>query len=229
MPIGGHLSEFPLPEVLLLIGSRTGRLRLYNVPEFADMELDLSDGKAHALHLGGSYLIEDREIVTELSVIVGTGEGMFEFKPELVISVQREQPLAISQLVMMLVLHVDEILAKQRTLLSTEPVYFLQTPVPAIWIDPELNVFFHRCKSMLENGARSEEIAENLEMDHDEVRLSLTYLRQLDFVQMFDGSEISRDVRIKREITSKADEFQLAAEASALIRRTGALLNSRLG
>ena len=33
MPIVGNLSEFPLPEVLILIGLRTGRLRLLDVPE----------------------------------------------------------------------------------------------------------------------------------------------------------------------------------------------------
>ncbi len=224
MPIVGNLTEFPLPEVLLLIGTRTGRLRLYDVPEFAVMELDLSEGHAHALHLGGSYLTEDREIVTELSVIVGTGEGMFEFRPQPVVSVRREQPLPVSHLVMLLVLHVDEVLAKQRALASEQPLYMVQTPLPEIWIDPNLNLFFRQCQPLLTDGARSEDIAAFLGMDNDEVRLNLTYLRQLGFVQLLDGAEPMREVRLEREITHKSNEFQLAAEASDLIRRSGKLL-----
>src|SRR5258708_7484219 len=143
MPIIGNLSEFPLPEVLLLIGPRTGRLRLYDVPEFAVMEIDLCEGQAHALHLGGSYLTEPPQIVAELSVIVETGEGMFEFRAQPIESVRHDEPFPINQLVMMLVLHVDEKLARQRALMATDLFYMLEVPAPEIWIDPTLNQFYH--------------------------------------------------------------------------------------
>jgi len=52
MPILGDLSEFPLPEVLLLIGVRTGRLRLLDVPEFGIMDVDFSNGEVQSMHMG---------------------------------------------------------------------------------------------------------------------------------------------------------------------------------
>jgi hypothetical protein len=224
MPILGDLTDFPLPEVLLLVGSRTGCLRLYDVPETDDMELDLAEGHAHALRLGGSSLTEDREIVTQLSVIVGAGAGMFEFRRQPDISVRREQPLPINNLVILMVLYVDEVLVRQSSPQSGEPVYVAFSPLPEIWIDPNLNMFFEQCRNLLAEGARSIDIAQFLGMPNDEVRLNLAYLRQLGFVQLKDEAEPTREVRIEREVAQKSNELQLAAEASDLIRRTGKLL-----
>ena len=108
MPLVGNLSEFPLPEVLLLIGSRTGRLRIYDIPELSPVEIDLSEGQAHGLHIGDYLLTEPPQIVAELSFMVETGLGLFEFSAQPVVSVQREEPLPVNELVMRLVLHVDE-------------------------------------------------------------------------------------------------------------------------
>jgi hypothetical protein len=105
MPLVGNLTEFPLPEVLLLIGSRTGRLRLYDAPEIVPIEMDLSEGQAHGLHIGPSFVTEQSQIVAELSFMVETGEGMFEFSAQPIVSVQRNEALPINELVMLLVLH----------------------------------------------------------------------------------------------------------------------------
>src|SRR5271156_5112961 len=144
MPLVGNLSEFPLPEVLLLIGSRTGRLRIYDVPDLSPVEMDLSEGQAHGLHIGDYYLTESAQIVAELSFMVETGDGMFEFTSQPIVSVQRNEPLPISELVMLLVLHVDEKLAKQHALLAPQLFYMLETPTPETWIDAGLNLFYHQ-------------------------------------------------------------------------------------
>ena len=88
------LAEFPLPEVLLLIGGRTGRLRLCDAPEFVPIEIDSSEGLAHGLHIADK--VGDRtaeQIVAELSYAIETGGGHFEFSLQPVVSVTREQPL----------------------------------------------------------------------------------------------------------------------------------------
>jgi hypothetical protein len=224
MPISGDLNQFPLPEVLLLIGTRTGRLRLYDVPEFGIMELDLAEGNAEVLHIGGIDLIEHREIVTQLSVIIGTGEGKFEFCPRPVVSFRCAHPLTINKLVMLMVLYVDEVLDRQQALPSDEPIYAVQSPVPEMWIDPNLNLFFDQCKHLLAEGARCEDIAAFLGMKDDDVRLNLTYLRQLGFVQLLDGAAFTKKIRVEQDVSYKSNEFQIAAEASDLIRRTGKLL-----
>jgi len=226
MPLVGNLSEFPLPEVLLLIGSKTGRLRIYGMPEFAPVELDLAEGQAHGLHVGDTSLTEPSEIVAELSFLVETGDGMFEFSVQPVVPIRRTQPLPISEFVMLLVLHVDEKLAKQRALLAPQLYYVLETLPPKTWIDPGLNQFYLESRRLLADGVRSEDLADYLGLEVKVVRLNLDNLHQLGFVKLLETSDVEalREAMFEQEISQKSNEFQLAVEASDLIRRSGKLL-----
>ncbi|HEV3272358.1 MAG TPA: hypothetical protein VGZ93_09280 [Candidatus Methylacidiphilales bacterium] len=225
MPLVGNLSEFPLPEVLLLIGSRTGRLRIYDVPELTPVEIDLSEGHAHGLHIDDHFLTETAQIVAELSFMVETGDGMFEFSAQPIVSVPRDEPLLINELVMLLVLHVDEKLAKQRALLAPQLFYMLETP-PETAIHPNLNLFYQQSRQLLAGGVRAEDLAEYLGMEEEFVRLNLDHLHQLGFVKLLETSDVEslREMMLQQEISQKSDEFQLAVEASDLIRRSGKLL-----
>lgn len=226
MPLVGNLTEFPLPEVLLLIGCRTGRLRIYDVPELSPVEMDLSEGQAHGLHIGDYFLTEPSQIVAELSFMVETGDGMFEFSAQPVVSVRRPEPLPISELVMLLVLHVDEKLAKQRALLAPQLFYMLETPPQNLRLDPELNLFYQQSKQLLAGGVRAEDLAEYLGLGEEVVRRDLDNLHQIGFVKLLETSdvEILREMMLEQEITQKSSEFLLAVEASDLIRRSGKLL-----
>jgi hypothetical protein len=226
MPLVGTLSEFPLPEVLLLIGCRTGRLRLYDAPDFVPMEIDLSEGQAHGLHIGDTLVTVTPQIVAELSLLVESGEGMFEFAAQPVVSIQREEPLPISELVMLLVLHVDEKLAKQNALLAPQLFYMLETPTPDAAINPELNLFYLQSRQLLSGGVRAEDLAEYLGLEQTLVKLSLDNLHQLGVVKLLETSDVEslREMMLEQEISEKSSEFQMAVEASDLIRRTGKLL-----
>jgi len=226
MPLVGNLSEFPLPEVLLLIGTRTGRLRIYDLPEFAPVEMDLSEGEAHGLHIGDYFLTEPSEIVAELSFMVEAGDGMFEFSAQPVASVQRNEPLPIHEFVMLLVLHVDEKLAKQRAILAPQLFYMLETPPPKTSIDPGLNLFYQQSRQLLAGGVRFEDLADYLGLEEEVVRLNLDNLHQLGFVRLMETSDVEalRETIVEQEIFQKTNEFQLAGEAADLIRRSGKLL-----
>jgi hypothetical protein len=226
MPLVGNLSEFPLPEVLLLIGSRTGRLRISDAPEIVPIEMDLSEGQAHGLHIGDTFVTETSQIVAELSFMVETGEGRFEFTAQPVVSVQRDEALPINELVMLLVLHVDEKLARQRALLAPQLFYMLETPPPQTRAEPNLNLFYLQSRQLLSGGVRAEDLAEYLGFEENMVRLNLNQLHQLGFVKLLETSDVEtlRHMVLEKEIFQKSDEFQLAADASDLIRRTGRLL-----
>jgi hypothetical protein len=226
MPLAGDLSEFPLPEVLFLIGSRTGRLRLFDVPEIIPIEMDLSEGHAHGLHIADSFVTEAPQIVAELSYLVGTGEGRFEFFAMSDISKTDGDPMPINELVMQLVLHVDEKLAKQRALLAPQLFYMLETPPDGIKIEPQLNLFYQQSRQLLSGGVRSEDLAEYLGMDEAMVRRYLDNLHQVGYVKLLETSDVEtlREMMLEHEICQKSNEFQLAVEASDLIRRTGKLL-----
>jgi hypothetical protein len=226
MPLTGNLTEFPLPEVLLLIGSRTGRLRLFEAEEFVPMEVDLSEGQTHGLHLNENLLTEPEQIVAELSYAVETGNGMFEFKSQPIVSVPREQPLPVNELVMQLVLRVDEKLAKHRAVLAPELFYILAVPAPACDIKGGLKLFFRQSRHLLAGGVRSEDLAEYLGIDDELTRLHLYHLHQLGVVRLVETTDVEtlRETMLEQEISDKAKDYELAAEASDIIRRTGKLL-----
>ena len=226
MPLVGNLSEFPLPEVLLLLGSRTGRLRIYDLPEFFPVEMDLSEGHAHGLHIGDTFLTEPSQIISELSFMVETGAGKFEFSAQPIVSVRRDQPLPLNELVISLVLLVDEKLAKQQALLAPQLFYMLATPPPETWIDPGLNEFYHQSRHLLADGIRSEDLADYLGLEVEVVGQNLDNLHQLGFVKLLETSDVEalRETRVEQNISQKSDEYQLAVEAADLIRRSGKLL-----
>jgi hypothetical protein len=226
MPLVGDLCEFPLPEVLLLIGSRTGRLRLFDAPGIVPMTIDLSAAHAHGLHIEDNFLTDTRQIVAELSFLIETGEGMFEFTSQPVIAVKNDQPLPISELVMLLVLHVDEKLAKQNAVLAPQLFYILETPLPDADLEPGLNLFLQQSKQLLAGGVRSEDLAEYLGLGEEMVRLNLYQLHQLNFLKLIETTDVEtlREMMVEQEISMKSNEFLLAVEASDLIRRSGKLL-----
>jgi hypothetical protein len=226
MPLIGNLSEFPLPEVMLLIGSRTGQLRLYDAAAFHPMQLDVSEGQAHGLHLQGNFLTDRAEIIAQLSFMVESGEGMFEFSAQSIIPVERAETLAINELVMLLVLHVDEKLARQRALLAPQLFYMLESTQPDLEINSHLNLFYLQSRQLLAGGVRAEDLAEYLGLEEELVRVSLDSLHQLGVVKPMETTDVQtlRETMVQSEISQKSTEFQLAVEASDLIRRTGKLL-----
>ena len=226
MPLSGDLSEFPLPEVLLLIGSRTGRLRLCDAPEFVPIEIDLSQGHAHGLHIEDKMLTETAQIVAELSYAIETGSGRFLFTSQPIVPVTRDQPLAINELVMQLVLKVDEKLAKHHAVLAPELFYVLVAPVPASELTSDLKLFFLQSRQLLSGGVRSQDLSEYLGIDDEMTRLHLYQLHQIGMVRLIETTDVEelRETMVEQEITEKSEDYQLAAEASDIIRRSGRLL-----
>src|SRR5271156_2646685 len=100
MPIVGNLSEFPLPEVMLFIGHRTGRLRLLDVPEFGVLDIDIAKGEVQTMRIGISTFIETVMMLDKLSPIVQSQSGMFEFRAGPVSLAARAQAQSIHDLAM---------------------------------------------------------------------------------------------------------------------------------
>jgi hypothetical protein len=226
MPLVGSLNEFPLPEVLLLIGGRTGRLRLFEAQEFVPMDLGLSESQAHGLRIDDTFLTTPAQIIAELSFVVETGDGKFEFISQPIDAVTREQALPVSELVMQLVLHVDEKLAKRSAVLAPELFYVLVPPPPGVDLEDNLKLFFLQSRQLLASGVRSEDLAEYLGLEDEAVRLHLYNLHQLGFVKLIETTDVEalRESILEQEISDKSNEFLMAAEASHIIRRTGKLL-----
>ncbi|MCE0523881.1 MAG: DUF4388 domain-containing protein [Methylacidiphilales bacterium] len=210
MSLLGTLSEFPLPEVLISIGTKTGRLRLYDVPPCGVMEIYLYRGKACKLCTGKSTLTGASAIVAELSAIVETGLGMFEFRPGEEELSDTDDTILIHDLIMMLIVQVDEKIAERRALPATQLSYVLATPVPDIWIDHGLEEFYQNSKKHLENGVQSEDLAVSLSLESDLVRTNLNNLRELGLVKLMNGA---KNEKISAEISRITNRLQLSTSA----------------
>jgi hypothetical protein len=221
MPILGNLSEFPLPEVLLLIGSRTGRLRLLDVPEFGIMDIDFSSGEVQALHLGNKTLTESNDMLAKLSAVVQAQGGMFEFQLHPVTSVSRDQPLLINQLVMSLVCYVDEQMARQKVTAPSGHQYILEDPEPEIWIEPELNVFFIAARPFLVNGIHLDDLAKRLHMEVSFIHIHLTNLRLLGLIKLIDEADVAEiaEMQVQEKISRKSNEFLRASRVANELQR----------
>jgi len=221
MPIVGNLSEFPLPEVLLLIGVRTGRLRLLDVPEFGIMDVDLSNGEVQAMHLGNKQFTEAGDMIEKLSAVVQAQGGMFEFRAHPVTEVPRSRPLIVNHLVMSLVCHVDELVARQKEDASHNYWYKLVSPQPEIWIEPELHSFFMAACSHLSFGIQLEELANRLQLDPNVVQQNLSNLRLLGLVKLTDGSDTVRleGGNLQEQVSRKSNEFLRASRAVGEMKR----------
>jgi hypothetical protein len=219
MPILGNLSEFPLPEVLLLIGARTGRLRLLDVPEFGILEIDFFNGEVHSLHMGNRSLTEAVDMIEKLSAVIQAKGGMFEFRMHSVIPVSRPRPLTATQLVMSLVCHVDEQMARQQAV--PHHWYVLETPQPEIWIEPELHEFFVAAKPFLTKGAYRDDLAERLKLNPDVVHKNLTNLRLLGLIKLVDGASTVplAGIEMQEKVSRKSNDFLRASRAAGQIQR----------
>jgi hypothetical protein len=228
MAILGSLSEFPLPEVLLLIGTRTGRLRLLDVPEFGMMDIDFSNGEVQAMQLGTRTLTESADMIGKLGGVVQMQAGMFEFRLQPVASIARPKPLFVNQLVMSLVCHVDHEIALEKAHASSVGRYVLTVPQPQIWIEPELHVFFAEARPYFSSlGVQLADLARFMGMDIEIVRKHLANMRLLGLVQLKDEADIQSNVSempVQDEISLKSNEFLRASRSSSELKKiTGRL------
>lgn len=212
MALTGTLTEFPLPEVLLLIGGRTGRLRLFGAQEFLPMELDVSQGRAHGLHIGKYYTSSASQITAELSHAVETGQGFFAFAPRPIVSL--EHPLSINELVLQLALRVDEKIARHQAVLAPQLFYVLEPMPPSADLRPDLHRFYIQSRHLLANGVRAEDLAEYLGVNSALVGRQLYDLHQFGFVKLVetDDLETLREMIATDEISEMRPDYFLDAK-----------------
>jgi hypothetical protein len=222
MPILGNLSEFPLPEVLLLIGARTGRLRLLDVPEFGIMDIDFSNGEVQAMHMGGKTFTVGEDMIAKLSSVVQSQAGMFEFRLHPVTSIAREKALLVNHLVMSLVYHVDEQLLLERKAMSPKHRYALEDSPPEVWIEPELNVFFDQARPHLAVGICVDELSERMGFDVSHTHQNLTNLRLLGLIRLVEASEVPvapTKIEVEDKVSRMSNDFRRAQRAASEINK----------
>jgi hypothetical protein len=190
------------------------------VPRHGHLEVKVCNGRLNTLHIGNKTLTDTAQILKELSAIVEQGHGMFEFQLEdaPVPNVQSMMPL--KDLVMMLIVEVDEAIARRQECLAQNVAYSLNTPQPDIWIDRSLDNFLSKSRPYLISGIGSGPLAERLGLKEDFVRVCLRNLCELGFLregQIHTGSssiaevssaqqKLAQDISELQKVTNKLME-----------------------
>ncbi|MCE0482987.1 MAG: DUF4388 domain-containing protein [Methylacidiphilales bacterium] len=206
MPIVGNLSEFPLPEVLLLIGSRTGRLRLLDVPEFGVLEIEISNGSVQTMRIGASAINETPQMLEKLGTIIQSQSGMFDFQIVPVSFSKNPQPLKIHDLAMQLVCHVDEQATRQSLAVLARKRHRLVDPLPDRWMDPDLDRFFCHAYPLLKEDVPMGELARSLEMDIRLVDENVNKLMLLGVVEAVEAKTTVIPMEPKEELNAESEQ-----------------------
>ncbi|PTY01981.1 hypothetical protein DB346_10215 [Verrucomicrobia bacterium LW23] len=189
MPIIGNLSEFPLPEILNLIGRRTGKMRLLDVPEYGVMELHLRDGEIRSIQMPGGALEDENQVVDKLCHVVRAQCGMFEFNESSPRAILGHGAFPIQQMVMNLVFAVDEMNAQS---VQDPNARFVLIASPEIWLEPDLQSFFDQTQELFVTAPTAKDIADTLGRDLAEVMAHLNNLLSLNIIQVLP-SEVGDD------------------------------------
>ena len=193
MPVIGNLAEFPLPEVLHFIGSRTGRMKLLDVPGTEYMELDIATGYLCGLHTSGVPVEDPDRVLTHLSHALQASRGMFEFtilEPQYI---RGSLQLPLQSLAMEMAYTVDQMNHETQKLFQpTSRFTLLQDP--QVWLELELRQFFHYAREMIYGQATLHEIADYLGMEEHVTASHLSKLRALGIVDL--APEMRRTTRV---------------------------------
>jgi hypothetical protein len=221
MPIVGNLSEFPLPEVLLLIGQRTGRLRLLDIPEFGILDVEVSNGAVQIMRIGSCVLTDTPEMLDKLGIIVQARCGMFEFQMTPVALMVNQHPIGTQDLAMRLVCYVDEQAAQNKLAPISEQRHRLVISQPEIWMEPELDKFFYSAHPLLAVATPLGEMARALKMEPGTVFENLTKLRLLGVIEVVDPARSEADEKLQQETErmEKTSAYFRVAQMTEQIRK----------
>lgn len=182
MAIFGSLEELPIPEVLSMLGHRSGHLKVWDLPDDKRCDFYIDKGKLKALRINGRRIEEVFEVREEMVALLSTKNGSFEFDRCAPEALQQGLNASIQQLLLSAATAIDEI-AAYRNNFADPRTRFQTLTTFATWTDQELARFWERAKEPLMQGVSALELADLLEMNLEQVQLVLYKLRSLGVIE----------------------------------------------
>jgi hypothetical protein len=199
MAIFGNLGDIPLPDLLPMLGRRTGVLELWNLEAGKNVSLWLETGQLKGVWLTGKSLEANqaRNLIIEL---LNAKHGSFEFmlgQPKMVC----QHPLNWS---------VERLLAVNfptgenpaQTQLP-DPHTKFQAIALEVWLDEPLFGFWQKARPLLARGASSAEIAQQLGLPTEQVQQYLHRLRLAGRVSPVKAFQIEPSSRERQSLISR--------------------------
>ncbi len=182
MAIFGSLEELPIPEILSMLGHRSGHLKVWDLPDDKRCDLYIDKGKLKALRINGRRVQEVFEVREEMVSLLSTKNGSFEFDRCAPEALQQGLDASIQQLLLSAATAIDEIAAYRNNFADPRTRFQMLTTFET-WTDQELAHFWQRAEEALLHGTSAIELAEMLDMNLEQVQLILYKLRSLGVVE----------------------------------------------
>ncbi len=206
MAIFGTLEEMPLPELLTMLGRRTGKLQLTELPKKQNYQLFLNKATLKAISVDNQILANEMLARQAMVELLSFEQGIFEFKRLPEDQLEQNLNIPIDKLLLQTTVEIDEMKVQSERLPDAK-TRFKRAGQVDIWVDDALYNFWQNCSALLDKGCSAEEIATNLSLNIEVVRYNLYKLRSLGkispvrvFEQNSIPSEPKKDLDLNQSI-----------------------------
>lgn len=179
VPIFGDLEDFGLPDVLIMIGKRSGTLELKRVPEFRKpISISVTNG-AILWIFHGSDVLDPLQARSLLNSLLRTPRGDFRFVPQLLLpegNTASRLHWPFEQALLTAAQEEDEWRAYAPSF--DDPRTKFEPSSLEIWLDDALYEFWQRAKDLLQqNAVSAEELSTALKLPLEQTQYYLHKLR----------------------------------------------------
>lgn len=176
MAIFGNLEDLPFPELLTLVGTRTGKLFIYDFIGGRSYEWHLHRATISGLLVNKQALDDVMQVRGCMLSLIEDSTSNFEFYRHDYDELLHYFSLPTEQLVLSTAAAMDELKAYRRHF-PNEKTQFKSSGQMDVWLDDQLSAFWEQSRAFLERGCSAELLAQVLRLNLEQVQLNLYKLR----------------------------------------------------
>jgi hypothetical protein len=199
MAVFGNFADFPFPELLTLVGYRTGKILIRNKVADKQYEWHLHSATICGVIVNSKPLDDVLQVRGCMLDLIEDSSSAFEFHRHSYEELLHYFNLPTEHLVLSTAAAMDE-LSAYRKFFPNEQTYFQSTGHIDVWLDEQLSSFWERSSRFLEKGCNARELAENLHLNLEQVQLNFYKLRSVGKIaplRLYEGQpSVERSVTI---------------------------------
>jgi hypothetical protein len=193
MAVFGNFADFPFPELLTLVGYRTGKILIRNTIADKQYEWHLHSATICGVIVNSKPLDDVLQVRGCMLDLIDDSSSAFEFHRHSYEELLHYFNLPTEHLVLSTAAAMDE-LSAYRNFFPHEQTYFQSNGQMDIWLDEQLSSFWERSSSYFKKGCNARDLAENLHLNLEQVQLNFYKLRSVGKiapVRLYEGQALS--------------------------------------
>lgn len=177
----GELSDFPFPELISMLGRRTGRLLVEDLDAGQRYVVHVHNGHLRSMSGPHEPLRTEEDVRRHITTLVSATRGNFSFTTVPQALIPQQHNLNLAQLMQTATAEVDE-LRRYRSQLPHPDTCFELTDAPAGHVPEDLTAFLAQASGHLAQGASAADLVRDLHLPLEDVQLRLLRLRHADVI-----------------------------------------------